>query len=289
MKLRSCRKLRAFVISALLWGGLLAALLPLGWVLFSVIRLGAPGLSLDFLIRPMRQGGTAGGVSGQIIGTLLLMAAALVVCLPGALACALWIGTPLPLPVRLKFMGERLLQLANAVPTVLLGLAGMLMLSRGLGLGKSWFVGGVVLGMMMLPTVTLALVERFRSTPRAQTDAATGLGLSPVRVITSIYMPRAAGGAITGTLLGLARAAGETAPILFTAAVFSGAAFPSGIRNAPVLALPYHIFVLAQDVSHPEAQERVWASALVLLLLVWLLALIVFPLRLRLGKPSHTP
>ena len=84
-----------------------------------------------------------------------------------------------------------------------------------------------------------------------------------------------------GSLLGLARAAGETAPILFTAAVFAGATLPTGIRESPVLALPYHIFVLAQDSFDPAAGSEMWATAFVLLALAFGLALLALPLRLR--------
>ncbi len=284
MNAKPCRGLRGHVVSFVLWLALATAFLPLAWTLALLVRLGTPGMDLDFVTTPMRGGGTEGGVLGQILGTLVLVGTALAVCMPGALGAALWIGAPLPLPARLKRLGERWLHIANAIPSVLVGLFAMLVFSRALGLGKSWLVGGLALGMMIVPSVALAMVERFRATPPSQVQASIGLGFTRMQVVTSVFLPRALGGAATGLLLGLARAAGETAPILFTATVFSGAMLPEGIRDAPVLALPYHIFVLAQDVAHPGAQERVWASALVLLLMVWLLALAVFPLRLRFNK-----
>ncbi len=95
-------------------------------------------------------------------------------------------------------------------------------------------------------------------------------------------LPQTLGGLVTGLLLGLARAAGETAPILFTATVFSGATWPAGVRESPVLSLPYHIFILAQDSFDTSAAGKVWATAVVLLVLVFLLSLIALPLRLRL-------
>ena len=119
-----------------------------------------------------------------------------------------------------------------------------------LGWGKSWLSGGILLGMMILPTVTVALIERIESLPGKYLEAAAGLGLSRSQIVWSVVLPQSATGLITGSLLGLARAAGETAPIMFTAAVFAGASLPQGIRESPVLSLPYHIFVLAQD-SYP--------------------------------------
>src|SRR5204863_4232064 len=118
---------------------------------------------------------------------------------------------------------------------------------RFLGWGKSWLAGGLLLAVMILPTLALALAERIESLPGRYLEAAAGLGLSRSQIVWSVILPQSLSGLLSGTLLGLARAAGETAPILFTAAVFSGAGLPHGIRDNPVMALPYHIFVLAQD------------------------------------------
>ncbi len=97
----------------------------------------------------------------------------------------------------------------------------------------------------------------------------------------AVLLPQSAGALITGLLLGLARVAGETAPLLFAATVFSGAGVPTGIRESPVLSLPYHVFVLAQDSLDPAVSEKVWGTASVLLLIVVGLSLAALPLRLR--------
>jgi phosphate transport system permease protein len=94
-------------------------------------------------------------------------------------------------------------------------------------------------------------------------------------------------GLVTGSLLGLARAAGETAPIMFTATVFAGAAFPGAIKESPVLSLPYHIFILAQDSFDPSVGTKLWGTALTLLGLVFLLSLVALPLRLKIHEEAH--
>jgi phosphate transport system permease protein len=91
---------------------------------------------------------------------------------------------------------------------------------------------------------------------------------------------------ITGSLLGLARAAGETAPIMFTCTIFAGATWPQGIKDSPVLTLPYHIFTLAQDSFDPAVGSKLWGAALVLLALVLLLSLIALPSRLKLHEEA---
>jgi phosphate transport system permease protein len=92
---------------------------------------------------------------------------------------------------------------------------------------------------------------------------------------------------ITGSLLGLARAAGETAPIMFTATIFSGATWPHAIRESPVLTLPYHIFILAQDSFDPAVGAKLWGAALVLLALVFLLSLLALPARLKTHEEAN--
>jgi phosphate transport system permease protein len=140
---------------------------------------------------------------------------------------------------------------------------------------------------MIVPTVTLSLCERIAAVPRKYTQAARGLGLTPSQTVWFVILPHSWTGLITGSLLGLARAAGETAPIMFTATVFAGAALPNGIRDNPVLSLPYHIFILAQDSFDPDVQSKLWGSALVLLMVVGLLSAVALPLRLRSHEESR--
>ncbi|MFU8849093.1 MAG: ABC transporter permease subunit [Opitutales bacterium] len=169
----------------------------------------------------------------------------------------------------------------NGLPSIIVGIAGLVIFVHWFDWGKSWLAGGILLGIMILPTLTLALLERLLAVPKNQIEAAAGLGLSRPQIIRSIWLPQSWTGLLTGALLGLARAAGETAPILFVAVVFSGATLPSGIRDSPVLALPYHIFVLAQDTINADAQANLWGAALVLVGLVALLNLAALPFRLR--------
>jgi phosphate transport system permease protein len=180
-----------------------------------------------------------------------------------------------------------LLYTLNGVPSILFGIFGLIVFVRFFGWGKSWFAGGILLGMMILPVVTVALIERIESLPRKYIEAAAGLGLTQSQIIWSVILPQSLTGLVTGSLLGLARAAGETAPIMFTATIFAGATLPHGIKESPVLSLPYHIFVLAQDSFDPAVGSKMWGSALVLLALVSLFSIVALPMRLRIHEEAR--
>ena len=175
----------------------------------------------------------------------------------------------------------------NGVPSILFGILGLIVFVKFLGWGKSWLSGGLLLGLMILPTVTVSLIERIKVLPPKYVEAAAGLGLSRSQVVRSVVLPQCAGGLITGLLLGLARAAGETAPIMFTATVFDGVKLPAGVRQSPVLSLPYHIFNLAQDSFDPEVGAKVWGTAAVLLALVFLLGAAALPVRVRVHEEAR--
>ncbi len=244
-----------------------------------ILERGLPALSWEFVSRAA-DGFGGGGVVYQIAGTVLLLLTALGVAAPTAIAVALLATVYLD-----RGRSRRRLTLAlyalNGVPSIVFGIVGLAVFVKGLGWGKSWLAGGLVLALMILPTLTVALAERIRAVPRSYRTAASGLGLSRSAVVWSVLLPQSLGGLVSGTLLGLARAAGETAPILFTAAVFAGATLPAGVKESPILALPYHIFVLAQDSFDPAAGAALWGSATVLLALVLSLSIAALPTRLR--------
>lgn len=247
---------------------------------------GMPAISWQFFTEQIRLVGAAGGIFYNLIGTFILIGTALVVSAPVAVGLALVHGVYL----RGHRQQERvtmLLYLLNGVPSILFGLFGLMVFVKFLGWGKSWLAGGVLLGFIILPTVTVALLERIKSLPHKYVEAAAGLGLSQSQIIWSVILPQSAGGLITGSLLGLARAAGETAPIMFTATIFAGATIPRGIKESPVLSLPYHIFILAQDSFDPSVGAKLWGTALTLLGLVLFLSLCALPLRLKIHEEAH--
>jgi len=264
--------------------GAVLALAIIGTVAGLVIARGLPALSWHFFTEQVRSVGAEGGILYQLAGTLILIATAAAIAVPLAAGTGLYHQLYLR---RGRRALETVLHALNGIPSIVFGLFGLAFFVQRLGMKKSWLAGGILLGFMILPTVTVAFLERLRAVPASTVEAAFGLGLRRSQVATSLLLPAGASGLVTGTLLGLARAAGETAPIMFTAAIFSGATLPKGVRDSPVLALPYHIFVLAQDSFDPAMTRNMWGSAIVLLLLVVLLSAIALPLRLRMHEEAR--
>ena len=249
------------IIAALLWKGL-------------------PAMSVKFLTFDVDE-----GIGYHIVGTLILIGTALLVTAPLATALGLLQSVYTP-PGAIRRLLSGALYAVNGVPSILFGIFGFWFFVKYLGWEKSWLAGGIILGVMILPSVTLALVERIESIPEKYSLAARGLGLRPSQTIWSITLPQSLNGLITGSLLGLARAAGEVAPIMFTATIFQGATLPSGIKDSPVLSLPYHIFNLAQDTFDDAARAQLWATAVILLGIVAALALAALPMRIRIHEEA---
>lgn len=258
----------------------IAALFVLGSLVFVIARKGCPALSLSFFTEQIKLVGAAGGILWNLVGTVILLVTAFVACTPFAIALALlervWLR-----PGRAQRFIRLTLYTMNGLPSIVFGIFGFVVFVQWCGWGKSWLAGGLVLAMSMLPTVTITLVERIAAIPAAYVNAAAGLGLGKSQIIWAVLLKQSWGGLITGSLLGLARAAGETAPIMFTATIFAGATFPEAIADSPVLTLPYHIFILAQDSFDPAVSSKLWGAALVLLGLVFSLSLAALPARLR--------
>lgn len=265
---------------ALISVGLLAGLVAV------IAARGIPALSWSFFTEQIRMVGAAGGIFWNLLGTIILLVTACIACTPLSVGLALLERVWLPDGRSRRWLRTTLYAL-NGLPSILFGLFGFIVFVQWCGWGKSWLAGGLVLALSMLPTATLSLIERLRAIPAKYTEAAAALGLNRAQIVWAVLLPQARGGLITGTLLGLARAAGETAPIMFTATIFAGATFPTAIRDSPVLSLPYHIFILAQDSFDPAVGGKLWGAALVLLALVFSLSLLALPARLKQHEEDH--
>jgi len=263
----------------------LTACLLLVFILATVLWKGLPALKISFLFEESRDFGKSGGILYQALGTLLLMAGAAVLCLPVALGSVLFQTEFLNSASIKKFL-RLLIYSLNGVPTIIFGLVGYLFFGLFLDTGVSWVTGTLILAVMILPTVHVSIQEAVETIPLAYREAGLALGLTPWQLIRAVIVPQSVYGIVTGTLLGLARAAGETAAIMFTATAFSGVRLPESWSD-PVPTLQTHILILAQEAVSPQALTNAWGAGLVLLSLVFILIAATLLIRTRLPMESE--
>jgi len=171
------------------------------------------------------------------------------------------------------------------VPSIVFGVFGLIFFVNLLGFGISWFAGAVILAFMILPTVTLAAYQSMNSIPQIYRESADALGLRQWQVTVKVVVPQGFNGAVSGLLLGLARAIGETAPIMFVATAFSGVTLPTSLL-APVTTLPTHILALSQQATNPQALANAWGASLVLVSLVTVFGISALFTRIKLDTVS---
>ena len=250
-----------------------------------VVSKGAAALDPRFWWQPAT-GASGGGIRDQVAGTLVLVAAAGLLAAPVGLALGL---------VLAEYAGPRLSRwlrtftlTLGGVPSIVLGLWAYWLFSTRLSWGRSWLAGAIALAVVVVPPVAIAVAAAVTALAPERREVALASGLRHNQLVRSVLVPQAVPGLVTGLLLGLARAAGETAPLLFTAAVFSGApTFPQGVVQSPVSALPTHIFTLAQDAADPAAVDAAWGAALALVVVAGLLVLAAVPARRRMAGVSR--
>lgn len=222
--------------------------------------------------------GVSSGILPQLVGSLSLALAACLLAAPVALGTALYhqlLATP-----RQRHLLNAMLNMLQGVPPVVFGLCGLLVLVHGLQWGVSLASGALVLALVVLPLLVLNTVAALARLPDEYSEAARALGLGNGHLIRRVWLPQAWPAILSGLLLAVARSLSETAPILFTATVFSGVQWPDSLFS-PVTSLQTHIFYLAQEGADPRAVDVAWGSALVLVGLVVMFALLARVLRKR--------
>ncbi|MBT5831049.1 MAG: phosphate ABC transporter permease PstA, partial [Candidatus Latescibacteria bacterium] len=241
---------------------------------------GVGAINLDFLLTGSQNFGADGGIFYQILGSVLLIVGAGVICFPLALGTAIFKSEYLA-NAKMQRLCAVLVYGLNGVPSIVFGIFGLVFFVNILDTGISWFVGSVILAMMILPTVVLASFQAMNSIPVIFRESAYALGLNKWQVIVRVLVPQSIGGTVTGLLLGLARAVGETAPIMFVATAFSGVSTPGSLLE-PVTALPTHILALAQQATDVHALQNGWGASFVLICLVMMLGALGLMSRLQL-------
>jgi phosphate transport system permease protein len=253
----------------------LAAVAVLVLVIVSVAERGGSALSWDFFTKTAAtfgQGG--GGVANALVGTLLLVGIATAMALPVGILVALYVVEFAP--PRVAAATRLVLDVLNGLPSIIVGVFvyGLLVL----GSGQAAWKGSFALAIIMLPLVARATQEVLALVPSALREGALALGASRWRTVLGVVLPTSLGGILTGTVLAVARAAGETAPLLFTSSIAANVV--SWDPRQPVLSIPVDIFALSES-PDPADHARAWALALVLLAFILITSLAARALLLR--------
>ncbi len=247
---------------------------------------GAPALSWEFLSQPPRKMMTEGGILPCIIGTMALSFGAMLISFPIGVASAIWLneyGSRSKLAPYIRLGVNNL----AGVPSVVFGLFGLAFFVTYLKMGVSILAGVCTLAVLTLPMIISTAEEALRQVPDVWREASFGLGATKYQTILRIVLPTAFPSMLTGAILGLARASGETAAIMFTSAVFYTAKLPDSLFSS-VMALPYHMYVLATAGTDIEKTRPLqYGTALVLLLLVLGMNFIAILIRDRLQNKKY--
>ena len=254
------------------------ATLPLLFIVVHIVKLGAGAISIDLFTRmPQPVGEAGGGMANAISGTLILIGIAAAVGVPIGIGAGMYLAehkrTPLANTVR--FLSDVL----NGIPSIVMGIFAWQLLVRPVG-HFSALAGGVALGAMIIPLVTRTTEEMIRIVPTSLREAALALGYQRWRTSLSVILRTAMPGIVTGALVAIARVAGETAPLLFTA--FGNQFWSTSLRQ-PIAALPLQIFSYAIS-PYDEWHSLAWAGALVLIGIVLIISIAArFATRSRFG------
>ncbi|MCD6486405.1 MAG: phosphate ABC transporter permease PstA [Syntrophobacterales bacterium] len=260
--------------------------ISLGGFLFYIFVNGLGAISWEFLTLPPRDSMTKGGIMPAILGTIYLTSGAIIIALPLGVVSAVYLNEyakqgPV---VRIIRLGVNCLA---GVPSIVFGLFGLGLFVVFLQFGSCILSGALTLGFLILPTIIGASEEALKSVPQTFREASLGLGISKWHTILRIVLPNALPGILTGSILGIGRAAGETAPIMFTASAFFTAKLPTSIFDE-VMALPYHVYVLATAGTHIEETRQIqYGTVLVLVGLVLSIDLIAIVIRSYIRKKKR--
>lgn len=252
-------------------------------IVYFMIANGWRAISWTFLTQPPMDSMTKGGILPCIVGTLCLSIGAILIAMPIGVASAIYLNE-YARPGRLIRVIKLGINNLAGVPSIVFGLFGLAVFVVWLEMGVSIIAGALTLGAMTVPVMIGSTEEALRAVPDTYREASLGLGATKWQTIYRVVLPTALPGILTGTILGISRAAGETAPIMFTAAVFFTPSLPVSIFDE-VMALPYHIYVLATAGTEIEATRHLqYGTALVLIFLVLGMNLIAIIYRSSLRK-----
>ena len=277
MKRQTTQKLAVVVIT------IVAAIvvIPIILVISTVFWNGFPALSWEFLTAPPTDGMREGGIMPAILGTIILTFATSLATFPLSIAAAIYLAEYAGDTRLTRWVRMAIVNLAG-IPSIVYGLFGLGMFVLFFGFGTSIIAGALTLGILTMPVVISTAEEAILSVPQEFRTVSLSLGATRWQTIRRQVLPNAMPGIITGVILGLGRAAGETAPILFTVAAFYLPELPKSIFDQ-TMALPYHLYVISTQVPGMPLTIQ-YGTALVLLLIVLSLTLVATLVRTNMRR-----
>ncbi|OGB89825.1 phosphate ABC transporter, permease protein PstA [candidate division WOR-1 bacterium RIFCSPHIGHO2_01_FULL_53_15] len=255
--------------------------IPVALIVLLVLFRGLPGLSLEFIFSMPREGMRAGGIFPAIVGTTYLVLGAAVFSIPLGILAAIYLNEYAPKSRLTRLIELAIINLAG-VPSIVYGLFGLGLFVIFLNFGSSILAGSLTLAIEGLPVIITATREALGAVPRSFREVSYSLGASRWQTVRHVVLPNAVPGIMTGTILELSRAAGETAPILFTVAAFYLPRLPQSVYDQ-AMALPYHIYVLSTQVPGVSVKIQ-YGTVLVLVGMIFILNVIAAYIRARFRK-----
>lgn len=253
-------------------------IIPILGVVIYIIYLGLPAINLEFISGFPREGMREGGILPAIIGTFYLTLGTAIFAVPLGIGSAIYLSEYAPDNKATQLIRIAIINLAG-IPSVVYGLFGLGLFVLFLGFGTSILAGSLTLSIMTLPVIISTTEEALRAVPQSFRTVSMSLGATKWQTIRKIVLPQALPGILTGVILGLERAAGETAPILFTVAAFFLPRLPNSPFDA-TMALPYHLYVISTQVPGMPIKIQ-YGTALVLLVFVLSMNLVATAIRSR--------
>ncbi len=278
MNAAKVREKIAFTILGLIT---LLIVLPIILTITYVVKNGAGAVSWEFLTQPPRNGMREGGIFPAIVGTIVLIIGTMLFSLPLGILSAIYLVEYSKDTLFTRLMKLSVVNLSG-IPSIVYGLFGFTLFVMVMRFGTSILAGSLTLGIMSLPVIITATKEALESVPDSFREISLSLGATRWQTIRYCVLPYSIPGMLTGTVLSLSRAAGETAPILFTVAAFYLPRLPRSIFDQ-AMALPYHLYVISTQVPNMPAKLS-FATGLVLIALVFLMNLVSIILRAHYRK-----
>lgn len=272
------------------WGSLLLSTLLVIFflvvIIWEIVVKGAGVLSWDFVTQVPTEGMSKGGILTPIMGTVMLTLLTAAFAIPFGVCCAIYLNEYAEDNWLTRTIRASIRNLSG-VPSIIYGLFGLALFVQALQFGTSLLSAGLTLGLLSLPYIITTTEEALMRIPNSTREAALAVGATKFETIKDVVLPSAMPGILTGVVLTLSRAAGETAPILFTGAAFyiNGS---TGYLNQEFMALPYHLYMLStQHQSIDEVRPIAYGTALVLIIVVFLLNLTAFYIRYKYRKNEN--